>query len=690
MCCRGFLDRVAGLMTDKQAELRRVAADALCAAYSTPAREALLGSILSASPSVQLTLRQALCGALPDLDAELQQASMAHSLGISLSSSLSHAGSPSRQSHGHNPPSPGAYSRSSQGSMQSLPASRVPPKHALQHWQDTMQAAHAPAQAASDPAAHGSSQGSMQSLPAPRISSDEYVLAAEHALQHRHDRMLASDAAPDQAASAAASTIPAGLPFNHSDRQPAAQLPARGTAAATSAATSTARPMPPPDHSQLGPLNLHETCTPNVPPTHQPKASQSVHGLPQQDRAIAAGAGLRECNCEQAGTHEHNRDPHASSHALVQSSVSAHVVPEQEPRGSAAGTAHYSSTIGVAPQVNDRVQGGTKQPSDYRTMTRPSEGHSMAGSQAAHPRIVVTSQPLLQATLQGALPQHQIGSAQNHLQIQSGATLQVSQHHYVTSNALPESHPHPHSDVPSQAQAGSRKLPGSSWPVQAGFQSESHPATSEQGPSHSATEVSWRSETPGQALHVSSLDSWQQPDHLNQNLDPAQRAWGGPSSSSGPQALSNLCESGNAVRTGDPHDSSHRQMTVEQPNGSSYPGPAVASDLHPAPQRDWSHHRHGDPSGDGAADATGSFSHGSEGLSYGSRGFSHSDGGGGHGGRQPLAAKQGVGTSGDYSHLLPLSPISNQRMPGQENAGPGATNSSKQQAPAAPMQSVSG
>ena len=96
------------MAADKLPELRQAASEALAAVYHCLSQEALLSSILSAAPALQLTLRQALSGVLPSLDTELQQASMAYNSGFRL-------GSPARKSL----PSPGPASRASQWSSQS-------------------------------------------------------------------------------------------------------------------------------------------------------------------------------------------------------------------------------------------------------------------------------------------------------------------------------------------------------------------------------------------------------------------------------------------------------------------------------------------------------------------------------------------------------------------------------------------
>ncbi|KAK9862360.1 hypothetical protein WJX84_010387 [Apatococcus fuscideae] len=104
---RTWVARVAGLTTDKLSELRRGAADALAAMYHL-SQDALLSSILTAPPSQQLAVRQALSSLLPTLDSELQQASIAYNIGFQL-------GSPARRS----PPSPAGRSHTS---LRSSPA----------------------------------------------------------------------------------------------------------------------------------------------------------------------------------------------------------------------------------------------------------------------------------------------------------------------------------------------------------------------------------------------------------------------------------------------------------------------------------------------------------------------------------------------------------------------------------------
>lgn len=121
------MGKVSSLAADKLPELRQVAAEALAAVYHRLSRDALLSSILSAAPALQLILRQALSSALPSLDAELQQASMAFHTGFQ-------AGSPARKA----PPSPAAASCIFQASSQasqtnSLSGEAMPP---LQPHQD--------------------------------------------------------------------------------------------------------------------------------------------------------------------------------------------------------------------------------------------------------------------------------------------------------------------------------------------------------------------------------------------------------------------------------------------------------------------------------------------------------------------------------------------------------------------------
>lgn len=113
--CRTWVGKVSSLAADKLPELRHAAAEALAAVYHKLSRDALLSSILSAAPALQLTLRQALSGALPSLDAELQQASLAFHTSFQL-------GSPARKA----PPSPAADSCTSRASLNASPTHSIP------------------------------------------------------------------------------------------------------------------------------------------------------------------------------------------------------------------------------------------------------------------------------------------------------------------------------------------------------------------------------------------------------------------------------------------------------------------------------------------------------------------------------------------------------------------------------------
>ena len=275
------------------------------------------------------------------------------------------------------------------------------------------------------------------------------------------------------------------------------------------------------------------------------------------------------------------------------------------------------------PAGNDVHADATGQAAPHWQSTRS----ETAESRAVHPRIVVTSQPLLQATLQGAL------------------------HH-------PPSYPQPGSAP--LAQPDDLHMP-ISWPILPALHSQkAQPAV------------------PSASHHLQHVGGQHQPSDAQPFLSglrkPSEGEMSGSPANDGMSAHSQPSLDHN--QTGMAMCTSARDAN---PSASSFhePGRRPTSGVHPR----------------GDADLAQAELSGHDALAVSSmqpEPAQHADGAHqqqGSGPRQPLTARsqQEMRSPGDYDHLLPISPISGRRMPGQENAGPGTTISSKQQAPTVSM-----
>ena len=232
-----------------------------------------------------------------------------------------------------------------------------------------------------------------------------------------------------------------------------------------------------------------------------------------------------------------------------------------------------------------------------------------------HPRIVVNSQPLLQATLQGSL-------------------------HHPVSPAQPVGH-----------------RMHDSWPILPGLQTQqAHPA------GHRST---------GHEHHLHPTQHLPDAHSMPLGFEPTSQAMLPVSQATNSMSAQDQISMRLSVQA-EPGDLQQEASTTNGPSASrpgdmsrmptSNNGPPLTTALGQA----------GLPGHDAHA---GVFSH--EGAAQGAHGPAQQQAG--HP-RQPLAARrqQEERASGEYDHLLPISPISGRRMPGQENAGPGTANSMKQ------------
>ncbi|KAK9835750.1 hypothetical protein WJX74_007289 [Apatococcus lobatus] len=496
---RTWVGKVSALLADKLPELRHAAAEALTAVYHQLSRDALLSSILSAAPALQLTLRQALSGVLPSLDTELQQASIAYSTGIPL-------GSPARRP----PASPDAVRHPSQGSVRSSPSQST----------------------SDEPVSHAQQAYLLSPLPTSGPSSMQ--VAGE---SHTED-----PAWP-----------PASHPVNISHQQQ----------------NSTMAEAP----------DAHIPDTYTKPGRHASSASTDILVKPD--------------------TQQHSKS-HQQHHAASSTGYQLH--------------AHASAQAAPSWQ---------------------SAESEAAASRTSHPRIVVNSQPLLQATLQGSL-------------------------HHTGGYPQPGSTP--------LTQPDERQLP-SSWPILPPTQSQRARPAGQSVPHH--------------LQHAGSQQPMSDAHSILPCLQPAPEALMAVSQAAGDRSGQNQVSMGYGKEAG---MASRNLSSLENAARDGLPGSTSASGFQDV-SRMASSNGHapvnihlaqpGLPEQGAHAASSMPAEHVHSAVEAHQQQAS--------GPRQPLAARaqQETRASGEYDHLLPISPISGRRMPGQENAGPGAAYSLKQQGPPA-------
>ena len=545
--------RVAGLTTDKLSELRRGAADALAAMYHL-SQDALLSSILTAPPSQQLAVRQALSSLLPTLDSELQQASIAYNIGFQL-------GSPARRS----PPSPAGRSHTS---LRSSPA----------HTQSN-------------------------------ASSPESSQVRSHQLWRTDSQTSEADSQPVMHISRPA---PAGMDLLRICDA---------------------------DHSSWQAANtVQEPEQPNVGTDSLQARS---HDALQDRMTDEPAAQRRMASNDLAGSHLGSVEMpvgHGKQHGPM--------VPEQQ--ACAAGQGAYALHADASMQG---VQ--TWQPAQL----------AAHASQAAHPRIVVSSQPLLLATLQGGNAAHL-----PHTHVQPGSLPLVdSGTAKLSSTSAPAAALHAldqpvhHQALPSQPSAGM---------VQGAFKA-SQPLS---GEGHTA---------PQQAVAAAQVDA-RLPDSSSRGMNEvtARTAEAMPLSRASEWVF---CQNQGSIGPSREQELAHQRSTALRSSSDSGLGEQALGQSGPTawgPGNRERGHEHAAGSSHLLAAQAPEIPNVQQIPDPTAQG---GPSGQVQGPRQPLAAKHQQ-PADQYAGLLPISPMLGQRWPGQENAGPAANRGVKlSQEPGQPL-----